>query len=81
MVLVLCTVCQYLHVYLSRRRKYEKYVYYEWRHVVAQLVEALPYKLEGRGFGYRWRQSFRPHYGPGVDSASNINEYREYFLG
>jgi len=25
--------------------------------------------------------SFRSHYGPGVDSASNINEYREYFLG
>jgi hypothetical protein len=24
---------------------------------------------------------FRPHYGPGVDSASNRNEYREYFLG
>jgi len=21
------------------------------------------------------------HYGPGVDSASNINEYQEYFLG
>jgi len=25
--------------------------------------------------------SFRPHYGPGVGSASNINEYQEYFLG
>jgi len=25
--------------------------------------------------------SFRPHYGPGVDSASNRNEYQEYFLG
>ena len=25
-------------------------------------------------------QSFRPHYGPGVDSASNRNEYQEYFL-
>jgi len=24
---------------------------------------------------------FRPHYGPGVDSASNRNEYLEYFLG
>ena len=23
----------------------------------------------------------RPHYGPGVDSVSNINEYQEYFLG
>jgi len=26
-------------------------------------------------------QSFRPHYGPGVDSTSNRNEYQEYFLG
>jgi hypothetical protein len=25
--------------------------------------------------------SFRPHYGPGVNSASNRNEYPEYFLG
>jgi len=24
---------------------------------------------------------FWPHYGPGVDSASNRNEYQEYFLG
>ena len=26
-------------------------------------------------------KSFRSHYGPGVVSASNINEYQEYFLG
>jgi hypothetical protein len=26
-------------------------------------------------------QSCRSHYGPGVDSASNRNEYQEYFLG
>jgi hypothetical protein len=25
--------------------------------------------------------SFRPHYGPGVDSVSRRNEYQEYFLG
>jgi len=24
---------------------------------------------------------FRSHYGPGVDSTSNRNEYQEYFLG
>jgi hypothetical protein len=23
---------------------------------------------------------FRSHYGPGIDSASNRNEYQEYFL-
>jgi len=26
-------------------------------------------------------KSFRSHYGPGVDPASNRNEYQEYFLG
>jgi len=26
-------------------------------------------------------KSFRSHYGPGVDSACNRNEYQEYFLG
>ena len=57
-------------------------------HAVALLVEALLYKPEGRRFD-SWRchwnfsltQSFRPHYGPEVDSSSNRNEYQEYFLG
>jgi len=26
-------------------------------------------------------KSFQSHYGPGVDSVSNRNEYQEYFLG
>ena len=26
-------------------------------------------------------KSFRSHYGPGVNSASNRNEYQEHFLG
>ena len=54
---------------------------------MAQLIEALRYKPEGRGFDSRWchwnfslTQSCWPHYGPGVDSASNRNEYLEYFL-
>jgi len=42
---------------------------------VAQLVETLLYKPEGQ-----WFDSFRPHYGPGFDSASNRNEYQECFL-
>ena len=55
---------------------------------MAQVVETLRNKSEGRGFGSRWchwnfllTESFRPHYGPGVDSACNRNEYKEYFLG
>jgi len=49
-------------------------------HAVAQLVETLRYKPEVRGIDSRWC-SFRPHYGPGVDSASSRNESQEYFLG
>jgi hypothetical protein len=54
---------------------------------VAQFVEALRYKPEGRGFDSRWchwnfsfTSSFRPRYGPGVDSASNINEYQKHYM-
>ena len=47
------------------------------------------YKSEGRWFDPSWChleffihiKSFRTHYGPGVDSASNRNEHQEHFLG
>ena len=52
------------------------------------VVKALGYKPAGGGFDSRWchwnfsvTQTFRSHYGPGVDSASNRNEYQVYFLG
>jgi hypothetical protein len=48
----------------------------------------LCYKPEGRGLDSRWGHwtfqltySFQPHYGPGVDSASNRNEYQESSWG
>ena len=54
---------------------------------MAQFVEALRYKPEGHGFDYQlchWNfpltYFFRPLYGPEVDSASNRNDYQEYFL-
>jgi hypothetical protein len=66
---------------------YQKFILC-WGQAVAQLVEALCFKPEGRGFDSRWchskfslTYSFRPNYGPGVDSASNRNEYQEQFLG
>ena len=31
--------------------------------------------------GIIYIKSFRLHYGPGVDSASNRNEYHEHFVG
>ena len=62
------------------------YIYIYW-HAVVQLVEALRYKPEGRWFNSRlcnWNYSLtkpiRPHYGIGVDSARNKNEYHQYFL-
>jgi hypothetical protein len=55
--------------------------------VCGVVVKALRYKPAGRGFDSRWCHwnfsvtSFRSHYGPGVDTASNRNEYQVYFLG
>jgi len=55
---------------------------------VEQLVEALRYKPESRGFDSRccyWNVSltlsFRLHYALEADSASNRNKYQEYFPG
>jgi len=55
---------------------------------VAQLVETLHHKPEGRGFDSRWCHwifffidIFQPHYGPGVESAQNRNEYRNISWG
>jgi len=52
------------------------------------LVKVLCYKSEGHWFDPRWchrnfslTKSIRSHYGPGVDTASNRNEYQEHFLG
>jgi hypothetical protein len=51
------------------------------------VVKVLCYKSEGRWFDSRWchwnfslTYSFRSHYGPEVDSASNRNEDQEHFL-
>jgi hypothetical protein len=65
-----------------------KILVHNWRgHPVGRLVEALRYKPEGLGFDSRWCHwkfsltlSFRPHCGPGVDLASNRDEYQVYFL-
>jgi len=53
------------------------------------VVKVPCYKSEGRWFEPSWVsleifsdiKPLRSHYGPGVDSASNRNEYQEYFLG
>jgi hypothetical protein len=52
------------------------------------VIKSLSYKPAGRGFDsgrFHWiflaTYSYRSHYGPRVDSASNRNEYQFYFLG
>ena len=47
---------------------------------MAQIVEALCYKPVGRWFDSSWCQYYL-HYGHGVDSSSDRNEFQEYFLG
>jgi len=37
---------------------YSRYQVFPGGHAVAQLVEALRYKSEGRGFDSRWRRNF-----------------------
>jgi hypothetical protein len=60
-----------------------------WRgYAVAPLVGALRYVQAGRKcvrfpimlLGFSFTQSFQPHYGFGVDSASNRNDYHVSFL-
>ena len=65
-----------------------KCIYYFWGTVVAHWLRcrATNLKVAGsipagvNGF-FIDIKSFRLHYGPGVDSASNRKDYREYFLG
>jgi len=53
--------------------------------MVAQVIETLRKKPEGRKFDsiieFFIDITFRLHYGPGVASAFNRNEYQESFLG
>jgi hypothetical protein len=63
------------------------YIYIYWDRG-STVVKVLRYKSEGRCFDprrchgiFHWHKSFWLHYVPGVDSASNRNEYLVYFLG
>jgi len=47
----------------------------------AVAASGLPLERGGSSAVGRVRAGRPDHYGPGVDSASNRNEYQEYFLG
>ena len=72
-VCVYLYICIYIYIYMGPRG--------------GVVVKAPRYKPVGREFDSPWCHrnfsvtlSFRSHYGPGIDSASNRNEYRVYFL-
>ena len=77
--------------YMPRPSRYSRFLLVVYTNIGdrgSTAVKVLCYKSEGRWFDSRWYHwnssltlSFRSHYGPGVDSASNRNEYQEYFLG
>jgi hypothetical protein len=50
------------------------------RHYAASLKVVGSSPEEVIGF-FQLTSSFQPHYGPGVDSTSNRNEYQEYSWG
>ena len=77
------TSCLYMfraHVLIIRRSE----LYY----TASGIITLIGGRLVHETAIYVWCQwifidikSFRSHYGPAIDSASNRNEYLEYFLG
>ena len=60
----------------------ELYMVREWLRGCAtnrKVAGSIPHGVIG--FFFIEIKSFRSHYGPGVDSASNRNEYQDNFLG
>jgi len=49
-----------------------------WCATIRKVAGSIPAGVSGFFIDIK---SFWSHYGPGVDSASNRNEYQEYFLG
>jgi hypothetical protein len=78
------TTCCYFNALRIRNRILHSI---DFSYMVALLVEALHYKLEGQGLipgaviEFSFTLSFWPHYVPGVTSASNKNEHQGYLLG
>jgi len=48
---------------------------------VAQWLRCCATNRKVAGWNFSLTKSFLSYYSPGVDSASNRNEYQEYFLG
>ena len=74
-VCVCVCVCVYIYIYICLITRWRSWM----RHCATsqKVAGSIP---NGVIVIFRW-QSFRSHCGPGRDSASNRNEYQEYFLG
>jgi hypothetical protein len=73
---------------VTKKSLYEQMSWHNYGLICFTGYAALRYKPEGRGFDSRWghwdfslTKSFRPQYGPRVNSVSNRNEYQGYLLG
>jgi hypothetical protein len=70
-----------LRIFDDRFFKKKIYVWRQWLTCCAtnrKVTGSIPAGVSGFVVDIK---SFRSQYGPGVDSASNRNEYQEYFLG
>ena len=63
-----------------RRGTLQAYVMQK-RRAAKKLIDMLSCISEGETYYQNYSSPTYLHYGPGVDSASNRNEYQEYFLG
>ena len=79
-------LCDKEQVLVFRKILYSTYLYLgtavaQWLRCCAtnrKVAGSIPAGVSGYFIDIK---SFRSHYGPGIDSASNRNEYQEYFLG
>jgi hypothetical protein len=66
--------------FLENYSKIKSYTTCRYGARVGAEVKVLRYKPKGRGFDFFIDIILPVALGPGVDSASNKNEYQEYFL-
>ena len=73
-------VCMYVCMYLLTYYVKQRTAVAQWLRCCVtnrKVAGSIPAGVSGFFIDMK---SLRPHYGPGVDSASNRNEYQEYFL-
>jgi hypothetical protein len=75
---LVCTLDTYIRTYIRTCRDRGSTVVKVLCYTNRKVAGSIPTGVNGFFIDIK---SFRSHYGPGVESASNRNEYQEYFLG